>query len=232
MTGRWKREMELIPLAFQACLLFWAMSSAVALEPQMGSARVVFQTNYGDIEFGFYPTVAPRTVEHIFKLVRLGCYNTNHFFRVDKGFVAQVADVAGGRSAPMNELQRTEAEKTLKGEFSDVKHVRGILSMGRYSDPDSAQSSFSILLGDAPHLDGQYAVFGKVTKGDETLKKLEELPTRREGIFVMPTERITILSSYYYDTEMETCEQDRSVLKRRLAVSAIEIEKQRMKCFP
>ncbi|KAH7683584.1 Cyclophilin-type peptidyl-prolyl cis-trans isomerase protein [Dioscorea alata] len=168
---------------------------------ELGSARVVFQTKYGDIEFGFYPHVAPKTVEHIFKLVRLGCYNTNHFFRVDKGFVAQVADVAGGRTAPMNEEQRKEAEKTVVGEFSKVKHVRGILSMGRYADPDSAASSFSILLGDAPHLDGQYAIFGKVTKGDETLRKLEELPTRQEGIFVMPIERISIESTYFYDTE-------------------------------
>uniref|UniRef100_A0A2P2KNX4 Peptidyl-prolyl cis-trans isomerase n=1 Tax=Rhizophora mucronata TaxID=61149 RepID=A0A2P2KNX4_RHIMU len=192
----------------------------------LGSARVVFQTNYGDIEFGFFPSVAPKTVDHIFKLVRLGCYNTNHFFRVDKGFVAQVADVVGGRSAPMNEEQRREAKKTIVGEFSDVKHVRGILSMGRYEDPDSAQSSFSILLGDAPHLDGQYAIFGRVTKGDETLTKLEQLPTRHEGIFVMPTERITILSSYYYDTEMEKCQEERSILKRRLDASAVEIERQ------
>ncbi|XP_051146321.1 peptidyl-prolyl cis-trans isomerase CYP23 [Andrographis paniculata] len=206
--------------------------AAAAAIPELGSARVVFQTNFGDIEFGFYPTVAPKTVEHIFKLVRLGCYNTNHFFRVDKGFVAQVADVAGGRTAPMNAMQKLEAEKTIVGEFSDVKHVRGILSMGRYSDPDSAQSSFSILLGDAPHLDGQYAIFGKVTKGDETLRKLEQVPTRTEGIFVMPTERISILSSYYYDTEGETCEEDRITLKRRLSASAVEIEKQRMKCFP
>ncbi|GAU32409.1 hypothetical protein TSUD_220990 [Trifolium subterraneum] len=143
------------------------------------------QTNYGDIEFGFYPTVAPKTVDHIFKLVRLGGYNTNHFFRVDKGFVAQVADVANGRSAPMNEEQRREAEKTVVGEFSDVKHVRGILSMGRYDDPDSGSSSFSMLLGNSPHLDGKYAIFGKVTKGDDTLAKLEQLPTRKEGIFVM-----------------------------------------------
>ncbi|KAG4207918.1 hypothetical protein ERO13_A03G099700v2 [Gossypium hirsutum] len=205
---------------------------ALAEEPQLNSPRVVFQTNYGDIEFGFYPSVAPKTVYHIFELVRLGCYNTNHFFRVDRGFVAQVADVASGRSAPMNEEQRKEAEKTIVGEFSDVKHVRGILSMGRYSDPDSAQSSFSILLGDAPHLDGQYAIFGKVTKGDETLRKLEELPTRREGIFVMPVERVTIFSSYYYDTVLESCERERGILKRRLAASAVEIERQRMKCFP
>ncbi|XP_021722933.1 peptidyl-prolyl cis-trans isomerase CYP23-like isoform X2 [Chenopodium quinoa] len=183
--------------------------------PDFGSARVVFQTNYGDVEFGFFPSVAPKTVEHIFKLVRLGCYNTNHFFRVDKGFVAQVADVVGGRTAPMNAEQRKEAEKTVIGEFSKVKHVRGILSMGRYDDPDSASSSFSILLGDAPHLDEKYAIFGKVIKGDETLRKLEELPTRKEGIFVMPLERITILSSYYYEVNSETCEEDRSNLRRR-----------------
>ncbi|TXG56473.1 hypothetical protein EZV62_017786 [Acer yangbiense] len=241
---------------WKLCWVCWAVASLFFVvssqEPELSSARVVFQTKYGDIEFGFYPSVAPKTVDHIFKLVRLGGYNTNHFFRVDKGFVAQVADVASGRSAPMNEEQRREAEKTIVGEFSDVKHVRGILSMGSvnfyenvgwlkletvnwgiiYSDPNSAQSSFSMLLGDAPHLDGEYAIFGKVTKGDETLRKLEQLPTRREGIFVMPTERITILSSYYYDTEMESCENERSVLKRRLTASAIEIERQRMKCFP
>jgi cyclophilin family peptidyl-prolyl cis-trans isomerase len=58
-------------------------------------------------------------------------------------------------NAPLSELQRREGEKTVPGEFSDVRHVRGILSMGRYDDPDSATSSFSILLGDAPHLDGK-----------------------------------------------------------------------------
>ncbi|KAF9625778.1 hypothetical protein IFM89_027103 [Coptis chinensis] len=213
-------------------------------QPQLGSARVLFQTNYGDIEFGFYPTVAPKTVDHIYKLVRMGCYNTNHFFRVDKGFVAQVADVIGGRQAPLNEEQREEAEKTVVGEFSNVKHKRGILSMGRFDDPDSAGSSFSILLGDAPHLDGQYAVFGKLTKGDETLRKLEQLPTHTEGIFIMPTERITILSTYFYgeplslslssspNATLETCDRERTILKRRLAASAIEVERQRMKCLP
>ncbi|XP_057530655.1 peptidyl-prolyl cis-trans isomerase CYP23 isoform X2 [Amaranthus tricolor] len=212
--------------------LLYPLTLALSEEPQLGSTRVVFQTNYGDVEFGFYPSVAPKTVEHIYKLVRLGCYNTNHFFRVDKGFVAQVADVVGGRTAPMNDEQREEAKKTVVGEFSKVKHVRGILSMGRYDDPNSAASSFSILLGDAPHLDEQYAIFGKVTKGDETLTKLEELPTRKEGIFVMPVKRITILSSYYYEVNSKTCEAERSILKRRLASASVEIERWRMKCFP
>ncbi|CAO2829618.1 unnamed protein product [Amaranthus hypochondriacus] len=226
--------MERVKTVIKIATLFllYPLTLALSEEPQLGSARVVFQTNYGDVEFGFYPSVAPKTVEHIYKLVRLGCYNTNHFFRVDKGFVAQVADVVGGRTAPMNDEQREEAKKTVVGEFSKVKHVRGILSMGRYDDPDSASSSFSILLGDAPHLDEKYAIFGKVTKGDETLTKLEELPTRKEGIFVMPVERITILSSYYYEVNSETCEAERSILKRRLASASVEIERWRMKCFP
>ncbi|XP_071724001.1 peptidyl-prolyl cis-trans isomerase CYP23 [Rutidosis leptorrhynchoides] len=224
--------MKIVNCLFFIVIVILAMRAGAIQDPALSSARVVFQTNYGDIEFGFYPNVAPKTVDHIFKLVRLGCYNTNHFFRVDKGFVAQVADVVYGRSAPINEEQRREAEKTVVGEFSDVKHVRGILSMGRHEDPNSGGSSFSILLGDAPHLDRKYAIFGKVTKGDETLEKLEQLPSRREGIFVMPTERITILSSYYYDSEMDSCDNERTFLRRRLAASFLEIEKQRMKCFP
>lgn len=206
-------------------------------EAQLGNIRVVFQTTYGDIEFGFYPDVAPKTVAHIMKLVRLGAYNTNHFFRVDRGFVAQVADVIGGREVPLNAEQRAEGEKTVPGEFSKVKHVRGILSMGRYSDPDSAGSSFSMLLGNAPHLDGQYAVFGKVTKGDEVLSKLEELPTRKEGIFVMPLQRITIMSTYYYDIEesneeIVSCKEQVDILKKRLMEANNDIQIQRTKCLP
>lgn len=79
-----------------------------------------------------------------------------------------------------------------------MKHVRGILSMGRYDDPNSATSSFSILLGPAPHLDHTYAVFGTMVSGDEVLRAMEEVETKREGIFVMPKERIAILSSYVY----------------------------------
>ncbi|KAF4360889.1 hypothetical protein F8388_020042 [Cannabis sativa] len=223
------RNRNPILIVFLSLCVILIFVGASSDEPELGSARVVFQTEYGDIEFGFYPSVAPITVEHIFKLVRLGGYNTNHFFRVDKGFVAQVADVANGRSAPMNEEQRIVAEKTIIGEFSQVKHVRGILSMGRHADPNSGGSSFSILLGDAPHLDGEYAIFGKVTKGDETLKKLEQLPTRREGIFVM-VELMKSLEKGH--KQMESCELDKSILKRRLAASTVEIERQRMKCFP
>ena len=90
------------------------------------------------------------------------------------------------------------ATKTLPLEVvASAKHDRrGVLSMARHSDPNSGGSSFSVLLGPAPHLDMQYSVFGEVTKGLETLARFEQLETVREGIFVMPKERITILSTY------------------------------------
>lgn len=68
--------------------------------------RVVFQLETGDIEFALLPEVAPVTTKHIFTLVALGCYTSNHFFRVDKGFVAQTADVSSGRTIPLNAKQR------------------------------------------------------------------------------------------------------------------------------
>eukprot|EP00897_Mesotaenium_endlicherianum_P005236 jgi/Mesen1/4740/ME000241S03775 len=190
-------------------------------------------TSLGDIEFGFYPAVAPVTVAHIAKLARMGCYNTNHFFRVDRGFVAQVAAVLGGRTAPLNAEQQEEAQKSVLGEFSPVRHVRGILSMGRYDDPNSATSSFSMLLGNAPHLDRT------VTRGDEVLAKMEYLPTRQEGIFVMPLERITILSTYVYDTQKVppalpggVCEEQLALLRRKLVHREAALQEMRRKCLP
>ena len=117
-----------------ALLLVLAAMSRCAALPALSDERLVLQTTLGDIELAFYPEVAPVTVKHILELGRLGAYNTNHFFRVDKGFVAQarslrhaagfgplrrsrarrgsrstpqtqVADVVGGRSAPLSELQ-------------------------------------------------------------------------------------------------------------------------------
>lgn len=238
---------HLLLLFLCGILCLWQQGQAATLsrvsEGELGSVRVVFQTKYGDIEMGFFPNVAPKTVAHIQKLASLGCYNTNHFFRVDRGFVAQVADVVWGREAPLNSEQREEGDKSLPGEFSQVKHVRGVLSMGRHSDPDSAQSSFSILLGDAPHLDGKYAVFGRVTKGDATLAKLEALETKQEGMFVMPLERVSILSSYWYDVNDKaakeasasaaaSCQEQVTLLKRRLIVSQNILLERRNKCLP
>lgn len=88
-----------------------------------------------------------------------------------------------------------ESAKNVPGEFTAIPHVKGILSMGRLAEPDSGGSSFSMLLGRARHLDHEYTVFGKVLDGLEVLEALEHVDTRREGIFVMPKERIEISSA-------------------------------------
>jgi len=172
-------------------------------DPLLGRERAVMTTEYGEIVLGFYPTVAPKTVAHIIRLFRMGGYDTNHVFRVDKGFVAQVQGVDGGRRATMSKALRREAKKNVPDEFSgtptstfpDLKHVRGMLSMGKFEEPGSGTSSFSMLLGKAPSLDGKYTIFGRVVSGDQVLSRMEALETKREGIFVMPKERIEVLST-------------------------------------
>ena len=208
------------------------MGAGLALGPE----RVVVQTRFGDLELGFYPGVAPRTVEHILEAFRLGLYDGNEFFRVDRGFVAQLQDARHGREAPLNAEQRVVAERNVKGEFSDVKHVRGTLSMARFDDPDSATTSFSVLLGDAPHLDRKYAVFGRVTAGEETLTKMEQVETRREGIFVMPKERISVLSTYFRTGGAASSGGSASTalkeLEDRYLAQEVELQKVRAKCLP
>ena len=190
--------MILRTVARLAVLLVLVVCFPVATQAQeLLDERVVLQTTKGNIVLAFYKNVAPVTSRHILELFKRGAYDTNHFFRVDKGFVAQVADVVGGRRVPMDTFQLEIARDTVPGEFqTQVVHRRGTLSMGRYDDPNSGTSSFSILLGNAPHLDNKYTVFGEMVTGDETLREMENAQTRREGIFVMPKDRIEIVSTY------------------------------------
>jgi cyclophilin family peptidyl-prolyl cis-trans isomerase len=126
----------------------------------------VFVTNFGSITFGFFPDDAPNTVLNLVGLIRKRFFDDVIFHRVIPGFVIQGGDPEGtGSGGP---------GFTMKGEFNDRKHVAGILSMARTEDPDSAGSQFFICLGPAPHLDGQYTVFGEVIGGfDEVVRKIE-----------------------------------------------------------
>ncbi len=173
-----------------------ALASSRAYAQRIGDERIVLQTTYGDIVLGLYPDVAPETTAHVLEAFELGLYTSNHFFRVDRGFVAQVAACSNGRRVKMNDEQKAVSDRTVRGEMSDLKHRRGTLSMARFDDPNSATSSFSILLGNAPHLDGKYAVFGEMISGDEALRAMELVETQKEGIFVKPKERIEILATY------------------------------------
>lgn len=136
---------------------------------------VVLQMKDGNkIEIELYPKVAPETVKNFLKLVNEGFYNGLIFHRVIPGFMIQGGDPQGtGMGGP---------GYSIKGEFSnngfknDLKHTRGVISMARSMDPNSAGSQFFIMTSDAPHLDGDYAAFGKVISGIEEADHIVNQP--------------------------------------------------------
>lgn len=229
--------------ALLLCLLLCLFSGELqrAAASLLGQERIVFQTEFGDLELALYPQVAPKTAIHIMKLAKLGGYNTVNFFRVDKNFVAQTAAVVGGRLQALNTQQQEEAQKTVPLEVrEDIKHERrGLLSMARYDDPNSGSSSFSITLGPAPHLNMQYTIFGEVTDGLPTLARFEELPTKKEGMFVMPEQRITIQSTYVYtpgismnENRAHACEAELANLQQRFDAMSKQMHAARLRQLP
>lgn len=222
-----------------------ARADASTTTPRLGDERFVLQTSFGDITLALYEDagVAPATTAHVKEMLTSGMYATNHFFRVDAGFVAQIADVKSGRRVALNEAQRQLAERTVPGEFSEtLKHERGRLSMARYDDPNSGTSSFSVMLGKAPHLDGKYAIFGEVVDGMETtMRKIERVETTKSGIFVMPVDRVEIEATYVIggvssrdcaDGAGGECEEDLKECRARADSLATELHDIRHKKLP
>ncbi len=159
--------------------------------PRVADERVILHTNAGDIVLALYPDAAPRHVAQILKLVRLGAYDTTRFLRVIPGFLVQIADVTD-RAVPLNRAQ-TAAIHPLKAEFSRLHHENGVLSMSRdENNPDSALTSFSIMLGDWPQGDGRYTIFGRVQEGMEVVDQFLAVP--RDGDD-QPTLRLEVTSA-------------------------------------
>ncbi|NLG93580.1 MAG: peptidylprolyl isomerase [Clostridiales bacterium] len=136
----------------------------------MKNPIVTITTNEGSMKIELYPNISPNTVNNFISLVKKGFYNGTIFHRVIPGFMIQGGDPEGtGMGGP---------GYSIKGEFSgngvknDLKHTRGVISMARSMDPDSAGSQFFIMVADAPHLDGQYAAFGKVIEGIEEADRI------------------------------------------------------------
>ena len=132
--------------------------------------------NYGTIEAELYPEKAPNTVKNFVELIEKGFFTGKIFHRIIAGFMIQ----GGGYDVDFNHC---EAD-AIRGEFrangfpqNDIKHTRGVLSMARTMDPNSASSQFFIMHQNAPHLDGQYAAFGKMTDGFETLDEIANTKT-------------------------------------------------------
>ena len=128
-------------------------------------ARV--ETNMGSMSFELDPKLAPRHVLNFIELAGKGSYKRSRFHRLIAGFMVQGGRVADAADRP----------SPLRAEFSREPHVRGTLSMARTSHPDSATTEFFICFGDLPHLDGRYTVFGRMIEGEETLARIEAVPT-------------------------------------------------------
>ena len=122
------------------------------------------------IKAELYPEIAPNTVNNFISLINHNFYDGVCFHRVIKGFMLQGGDPDGnGTGGPGYEIK---GEFTHNGFKNDLKHTAGVLSMARTMIPDSAGSQFFIMVADAPHLDGQYAAFGKITEGMETADEI------------------------------------------------------------
>lgn len=122
-----------------------------------------------------YPEVAPNTVNNFISLVKKGFYDGLVFHRVIRGFMIQGGDPQGtGMGGPGYSIK---GEFNYNGFSNDLKHTPGVLSMARAMDPNSAGSQFFIMHETSPHLDGQYAAFGKVTDGLDVVNKIAEVPT-------------------------------------------------------
>lgn len=155
---------------------------------KMQSTNAVIKTRLGNITLEFFPEKAPNHVENFIRLAKQGFYNGTTFHRVIPGFMIQGGD-------PNTKSDDRSAHGTggpgyhLKAEFNDTPHKRGILSMARAQDPDSAGSQFFICVADVPHLDGKYTAFGRVTDGMETADKIvAEKRDKRDN----PLERVEI----------------------------------------
>ncbi len=150
--------------------------------------KAIIEVNkFGTIEVELMPEIAPITVENFAKLAKQGFYNGLTFHRVIKGFMIQGGCPKGnGTGGP---------GYCIKGEFASngipnpLKHTRGVISMARAMDPNSAGSQFFIMHQDAPHLDGQYAAFGKVIKGIEVVDAIASVRTSYSD---MPLEKVVI----------------------------------------
>ncbi len=118
---------------------------------------------------------APITTANFKKLVKEGFYDGLTFHRIIKGFMIQGGDPAGNGTGGSGE--NIIGEFDLNGHPNPIKHVRGVISMARAMNPNSASSQFFIMHQDAPHLDGQYAAFGKVVEGMETVDEIANTPT-------------------------------------------------------
>lgn len=159
----------------------------------------------GVMKAELYPEIAPNTVNNFISLVKKGFYDGLTFHRVIAGFMIQGGDPDGnGTGGPGYHIPGEFSSNNFK---NDLKHTRGVLSMARAGHPDSAGSQFFIMHADAPHLDGQYAAFGRLTEGEDVLDRIAQVSVNWSDMPLVPQ----IMDTVTVDTDgVEYSEPERA----------------------
>ena len=189
-------------LLFCCLIASTLVAAAVAEEkkeasPMSSSNEVaVIKTNEGEMVVQFWTDAAPNTIENFKKLARQGFYDGTIFHRIVKGFMIQGGDPNSKDPAKESAYGAGGPGYKIKAEFNNHSHDRGVISMARGPDPDSAGSQFFICLAPVRRLDGQYTTFGKLIKGDDVLDKIGNTPVEgnAQGEMSKPTKRVVIES--------------------------------------
>ena len=192
-------------LTFLCCVLGFALgANTVRSEetrennsPMNASNEVaVVKTSEGEMVIQFWTDAAPKTIENFKKLARSGFYDGTIFHRIVKGFMIQGGDPNSKDPKKENSYGTGDPGYKIKAEFNDHSHDRGVLSMARSQDPDSAGSQFFICLASVTRLDHQYTTFGKLIKGDDVLEKIgnTDVTMSSSGESSKPTKRVVVES--------------------------------------
>ena len=194
--------MPFVSMKFSIVLAVLLASAAFAAEEKkeektpMNSPNevAVIKTSEGDMVVQFWTDAAPNTVENFKKLARQGFYDGTIFHRIVKGFMIQGGDPNSKDPAKENSYGEGGPGYNIKAEFNDHGHERGVISMARGPDPDSAGSQFFVCLAPVRRLDHQYTTFGKLIKGDDVLEKIGDTPVTRNsmGEPSKPTKRVVV----------------------------------------
>lgn len=171
--------------AFIAALVTPA-AAAIATETAAADAEntLLMELEHGTVVIEMRPDLAPNHVARIKELAREGYYDGTPFHRVIDGFMVQGGDPTGTGTGGSGQK--------LKAEFSDAPHERGVTSMARTADPNSADSQFFIMLARTPHLDGQYTVWGRVSEGMEHVDAIRSGDAQRNGLVETPDRIVTL----------------------------------------
>jgi len=174
-----------------------APAAADKKAPAAVAEVAVIKTSAGEMVLEFWPEVAPKTVENFKSLAKKGFYNGTAFHRIIKGFMIQGGDPNTTNLTAEASYGTGGPGYTIKAEFNDRPHVRGVISMARSANPDSAGSQFFICHGEASSLNNKYTAFGKLIKGDDVLEKIANTPVApnpMSGEPSKPTVRVEVQS--------------------------------------